>query len=1464
MDLPAAMVQPGGGHGQNQSESHHHHLQHSRTHNDNIPNHNQQQHNLNDSSSHPTSTPSALQPIPIITTTSADIAMAIPSFAAARRARADTLPSMGARPSPFLQDHLHQSTSSSSLNASSSTSTAAYSLGGKNPPGTQRPLRRTPSLLVPPQLSNRHRSGSLTLPSASISAAFGPSIFASSWGDPGSPNSDRPATTPTTREMLFDSENENAIMSTLDALGLDDPVQSGAGGNSNNDMNHNNSNLSNNNNNGSIASSHLQHHQHHRAASLSLGSGNSIHSINGGLGSGPGPIAPSLGNHRIGVDLRSRSASFASSALSHLEMGTSRGLPSPALQSSTSASSSSLSQNSGSVSSRSNSMSNLNGGLNTLPAIGGGTLNSLVKSGSNNNSSTEIRLEKSLAHSLLMPNSVSFANRIRSYSMSTTPAYQEVLEDEHEDDVGQLNSSSPSSGTSGTLGNYPSTAGGVVQFQTFQQTHSRPRAISMGFLEIPNDIADEQRKFANTGPRSYSDMKARQTHQRTTSAGADMLSDIVNGIQTMPADKNTIPTSTNSGASGLSHSHSLSLGYNPVLAKQLHSTPLPQSSAYAKPQRPGHQHSSSFSGRSLTDDGAFGSLNGNGNGHDQSSNNGSSQSLPNGGDLVQDHHDLGLSSAAAAVTQQIPTRSLWIGNIDPNFTTNDLMQVFSTFGPVESLKVIPDKECAFINFTRVEDAMRAKEDISERRGGRIGNSTVRVGYGKAELMANADAPVLHPTRALWLGNIPASATPASLHAVFSHFGNIESARVLTHKSCGFINFENMEDAVLAKKVMHGQEVFGPGTGAVRIGFAKVPAKQSPSDSPSPGNGDSLDMNGELRGSNGSMNRSSRRDADGPTELDRMLALMTMATKSPPNHGHEQEPAPVEDPAYERLEVLKEFNTDDDSESAQEPLTPSSSEPVIYFPTIPPVAEPSPHRRLDAPRLREIRKRLDSGHCTVKELDSLSNECMDECIELCSDYIGNTVMQKLFERCSEPQKTKMLELIAPHLASIGVHKNGTWAAQKIIDCAKSPAQIELICKFVQPYTPPLLLDQFGNYVVQCCLRLGQARNGFIFEAMSDKFWEIAQGRFGARAMRASLESQHASKQQQKHVAVAVVQNALALATNPNGTLMLTWLLDNSQLPGRYRVLAPRLAPHMSVLATHKLASLTVLKVINQRQEPDASDMLINSIVNSSQDHVLAEILGDQVHGVSLIQKVLASPNVEQQQKALLAEKVKATLSKSSSQNVQGCKRLLEEIQLLLGGEVSGSENVVKSKGGYSTSSDYTTSSTPQYYSAMASHHSQPQANNSETMDPNLSMNGEGQDGVPTPGSYSMHHPYYGMPHNQIYGHYPGQMSPYYGPGVAYMPQPMTTMGYPGLSMMPQAGFHPYGAMPPPPGISTSGAQAGVHLDGPQSGEGAAHFLQQQHHQQQLYQIQHHAQQQHHPQHPQHHAQQQQQQQQHQFQ
>ena len=79
-----------------------------------------------------------------------------------------------------------------------------------------------------------------------------------------------------------------------------------------------------------------------------------------------------------------------------------------------------------------------------------------------------------------------------------------------------------------------------------------------------------------------------------------------------------------------------------------------------------------------------------------------------------------------------------------------------------------------------------------------------------------------------------------------------------------------------------------------------------------------------------------------------------------------------------------------------------------------------------------------------------------------------------------------------MAAMGVHKNGTWAIQKMIDLAKTTSQINAIVNALKSYTPPLLLDQFGNYVIQCCLRLGSHRNQFIFDAMAAKCVDISTG------------------------------------------------------------------------------------------------------------------------------------------------------------------------------------------------------------------------------------------------------------------------------------------------------------------------------------------------------------------------------------
>lgn len=56
---------------------------------------------------------------------------------------------------------------------------------------------------------------------------------------------------------------------------------------------------------------------------------------------------------------------------------------------------------------------------------------------------------------------------------------------------------------------------------------------------------------------------------------------------------------------------------------------------------------------------------------------------------------------------------------------------------------------------------------------------------------------------------------------------IESIRVLSHKNCGFINYYTQEEAMRAKRSCHNKEIMGPGTGTVRIGFAKVPPMAAP-------------------------------------------------------------------------------------------------------------------------------------------------------------------------------------------------------------------------------------------------------------------------------------------------------------------------------------------------------------------------------------------------------------------------------------------------------------------------------------------------------------------------------------------------------------------------------------------------------------------------------------------------------------
>lgn len=122
-----------------------------------------------------------------------------------------------------------------------------------------------------------------------------------------------------------------------------------------------------------------------------------------------------------------------------------------------------------------------------------------------------------------------------------------------------------------------------------------------------------------------------------------------------------------------------------------------------------------------------------------------------------------------------------------------------------------------MNYIDKEDAIRAKDDVLIRLGGQIpslSDTPVRVGFGKIDSVPTAapSASTLKysmsqtslssmgasdtsearerrtettPSRALWIGSIPADTTSSTLLTIFSPFGAVESARVLSNKQCGF-------------------------------------------------------------------------------------------------------------------------------------------------------------------------------------------------------------------------------------------------------------------------------------------------------------------------------------------------------------------------------------------------------------------------------------------------------------------------------------------------------------------------------------------------------------------------------------------------------------------------------------------------------------------------------------------------------
>ena len=89
---------------------------------------------------------------------------------------------------------------------------------------------------------------------------------------------------------------------------------------------------------------------------------------------------------------------------------------------------------------------------------------------------------------------------------------------------------------------------------------------------------------------------------------------------------------------------------------------------------------------------------------------------------------------------------------------------------------------------------------------------------------------------------------------------------------------------------------------------------------------------------------------------------------------------------------------------------------------------------------------------------------------------------------------------------------------------------------------------------------------------------------------------------------------------------------------------------------------MLRIVNQKVEPEASTQVVEALFSSPNDHVLTDVLGDQVNGVAVVHKVLTSPFVEPEQRPVYVEATKRVLIELKVIATQAYRRLIEEVGL----------------------------------------------------------------------------------------------------------------------------------------------------------------------------------------------------------
>ncbi|KAF8326821.1 uncharacterized protein EI90DRAFT_3156415 [Cantharellus anzutake] len=139
--------------------------------------------------------------------------------------------------------------------------------------------------------------------------------------------------------------------------------------------------------------------------------------------------------------------------------------------------------------------------------------------------------------------------------------------------------------------------------------------------------------------------------------------------------------------------------------------------------------------------------------------------------------------ATGSVAGNSTGRTVYIGNLPADASVDELLNLVH-FGPLEAVRVLPEKSCVFISFLDGATAAAFHADATVKKLSLHGQE-LKIGWGKP-------SPV--PSQECLLGGLDENMTEEQLRDDLSRFGLIDQVKIVRDKNIGFVHFLSISTA----------------------------------------------------------------------------------------------------------------------------------------------------------------------------------------------------------------------------------------------------------------------------------------------------------------------------------------------------------------------------------------------------------------------------------------------------------------------------------------------------------------------------------------------------------------------------------------------------------------------------------------------------------------------------------------------